>query len=230
MHHTNQLDHWTSIMHIAEGVLPPVILASCAVLSAGGVCIGLKKLDYDRIMTTAILSASFFVASLIHIPIGPVSGHLILNGLLGLMLGWVAFPAILVALALQAILFQFGGITSLGVNTLNMALPPVLCFYIFRPMLSKGTFSRRIAAFLCGMSAVAFSALLTSGTLALGGDSFLNSAKILLISSVPVMVIEGLITAVVVGFLAKVSPQIFDFKITAPDPVIAAQTSSSATE
>ncbi|MEZ0575335.1 cobalt transporter CbiM [Halodesulfovibrio aestuarii] len=217
-------------MHIAEGVLPPVILASSAILSAAGVCIGLKKLDYDRIMTTAILSASFFVASLIHVPIGPVSGHLILNGLLGLLLGWVSFPAIMVALALQAILFQFGGITTLGVNTLNMALPPVICFYVFRPMLSKGTFSLRMASFLCGMTAVALSALLTSGTLALGGDNFLNSAKILLISSVPVMVIEGLITAVVVGFLAKVSLQIFDFEIATSNSVVSAQTSPSTTE
>ncbi|SIO29498.1 cobalt transporter CbiM [Halodesulfovibrio marinisediminis] len=217
-------------MHIAEGVLPPVILASSAALTAAGVCIGLKKLNYDRIMTTAILSAAFFVASLIHIPIGPVSGHLILNGLLGLMLGWVAFPAILVALTLQAILFQFGGLTTLGVNTLNMALSPVICFYVFRPMLSRGTFSLRMAAFLCGMSAVALSAVLTSGTLALGGDNFLNSAKILLLSSVPVMIIEGLITAIVVGFLAKVAPQIFDFKIAVPNPGIATQTSPSVTE
>lgn len=216
-------------MHIAEGVLPPVILASCAALSAGGVFIGLKKLDSENLMTTAILSASFFVASLIHIPIGPVSGHLILNGLLGLLLGWVAFPAILIALTLQAILFQFGGITSLGVNTLNMALPPVICFYIFRPMFTKGTFSLRMAAFLCGMTAVALSALLTSGTLALGGDNFLNSAKILLASSVPVMIIEGLISAVIVTFLAKVSPQVFPFTIVSPAQTTTPQATPSTT-
>lgn len=217
-------------MHIAEGVLPPVILASSAVLSACGVAIGLKKLDYDRIMTTAILSAAFFVASLIHIPIGPVSGHLILNGLLGIMLGWVAFPAILVALTLQAILFQFGGLTTLGVNTLNMALPPVICFYIFRPMLTKGTFSLRMAAGLCGMSAVALSAVLTAGTLALAGDNFFNSAKLLLLSSLPVMVIEGLITAVVVAFLGKVAPQIFDFTLAAPSPALVTQPSTNISE
>lgn len=216
-------------MHIAEGVLPPVILASCAALSAAGVCIGVKKLDYDRLMTTAILSASFFVASLIHIPIGPVSGHLILNGLLGLLLGWVAFPAILVALVLQAILFQFGGITSLGVNTLNMALPPVICFYIFRPMLTNGSTSQRFAAFFCGFTAVALSAIFTSGTLALGGDNFINSAKILLASSVPVMIIEGLITAVVVSFIAKVSPQLFPFTINTPQASPTTQSAASST-
>ena len=217
-------------MHIAEGVLPPVILGSCAALTAAGVCIGLKKLDYDRIMTTAILSAAFFVASLIHIPLGPVSGHLILNGLLGLLLGWVAFPAILVALTLQAILFQFGGLTTLGVNTLNMALPPVLCFYIFRPMLMKGSFSLKTAAFFCGLTAVALSAVLTSGSLALGGDSFINSAKILLVSSAPIMVVEGLVTAVVVGFLVKVTPQIFPFQVKQPEPARAAQPATNIQE
>ena len=35
--------------------------------------------------------------------------HLVLNGLMGLLLGWLAVPAILVALFLQALLFQFGG-------------------------------------------------------------------------------------------------------------------------
>jgi len=47
------------------------------------------------------------------------------------------FSAILVALALQAVFFQFGGITSLGVNTVIMALPAVACYYIFAPLLRR---------------------------------------------------------------------------------------------
>ena len=76
-------------------------------------------------MTVAILAAAFFVGSLIHVPIGPSSVHLILNGLLGMLLGWAAFPSIFVALMLQAILFQYGGITVLGVNTFKIIVP---CF------------------------------------------------------------------------------------------------------
>ncbi len=49
---------------------------------------------------------------------------------MGLLLGWPAFPAILVGLFLQALLFQFGGLTVLGVNTFNVAVPAVLCFYL----------------------------------------------------------------------------------------------------
>ncbi|MBW1888008.1 MAG: cobalt transporter CbiM, partial [Deltaproteobacteria bacterium] len=115
-------------MHISEGILSTPVLISGAVLATAGTAVGLKKLDYERIPHVAILSAAFFVASLIHVPIGPSSVHLILNGLMGLFLGWVVFPAILIGLILQAILFQFGGLTTLGVNTILMGLPAFICF------------------------------------------------------------------------------------------------------
>ncbi|MGD8881735.1 MAG: energy-coupling factor ABC transporter permease, partial [Desulfobacterales bacterium] len=92
-------------MHISEGVLSGPVLISGGALTAAGTAIGLKKLDYDRIAQAGILAAAFFVASLIHVPIGPANAHLILNGLVGLLLGWAAFPVILVALVLQAVLF-----------------------------------------------------------------------------------------------------------------------------
>jgi cobalt/nickel transport system permease protein len=46
-----------------------------------------------------VLSATFFVASLIHVPVGPSSVHLIMSGLAGLVLGWTAFPALFVGVA-----------------------------------------------------------------------------------------------------------------------------------
>lgn len=134
-------------MHISEGVLSFAILGLGAALTACGTAIGLRHLDYDRLMTVAILAAAFFVGSLIHIPIGPASAHLVLNGLLGAILGWAAFPAILVALMLQSVLFQYGGFTVLGVNAFNMAFPAVLCFLLLRPLLSRPGRMRTVAAF-----------------------------------------------------------------------------------
>ena len=84
-------------MHIAEGVLSPPILAAGYALTAVGTALGLRRLNYDKLMTVTILAATFFVGSLIHVPIGPSSAHLILNGLLGVLLGWAVFPAILAA-------------------------------------------------------------------------------------------------------------------------------------
>ena len=96
-------------MHVSEGVLAAPVLVSGTALTAGGVALGLKKMEATAVPAVALLSSAFFVASLIQVPVGPVSVHLVLNGLTGLILGGMAFPAILVGLALQAVFFQFGG-------------------------------------------------------------------------------------------------------------------------
>jgi len=198
-------------MHISEGVLSGPVLLSGAALAAAGTAVGLKKLDYDRIPQTAILSAAFFVASLVHVPIGPSSVHLILNGLLGLLLGWAAFPAILIALALQAVLFQFGGLTTLGVNTFNMALPGVICFYLFGPWArGERLFQAGLASFLAGSGAIFLSSLLMGLALVCTGESFLGVAGAIVAAHLPVMVVEGLLTAVCVQFLKKVRPEVLE--------------------
>ncbi|MBI9079496.1 MAG: cobalt transporter CbiM [Pseudodesulfovibrio sp.] len=194
-------------MHISEGVLSGPVLLGGAALAALGTTIGLKKIDYDQIMTVSIMSAAFFIASLVHVPIGPANAHLILGGLLGVVLGWAAFPSILVALLLQSVLFQFGGLTVLGLNTFNMAAPAVLCFYLFRPMLAKGNGRRFMAAFGCGFLAMLLSALLTAMSLTLSGEAFENAARALFYAHLPLMVVEGVITGFAYTFLAKVKPE-----------------------
>ncbi|MBF0525538.1 MAG: energy-coupling factor ABC transporter permease, partial [Deltaproteobacteria bacterium] len=58
-------------MHISEGVLAAPVLLVGAALGLAGTAVGLKKLDYDRIPQVALLAAASFVASFIHVPIGP---------------------------------------------------------------------------------------------------------------------------------------------------------------
>ena len=113
-------------MHIVDGALSNEVLIVGSAMSAVGIVVGLRKLTMDLIPAAGVLSATFFVASLIHVPLGFSSVHLILNGLAGIILGWAAFPALFVALLLQAVFFAFGGISVLGVNTLNIAAPAVL--------------------------------------------------------------------------------------------------------
>jgi len=199
-------------MHISEGVLSPSILITGAALTTAGVGLGLKGLDPEEIPSMGILSAAFFVASLVHVPLGPASAHLVLNGLMGLILGRKAFPAILVALALQALLFQFGGLTSLGVNTLNMALPAVVCYYLFgwgvRGNKSKIVFM--LSAFSCGAFAILASGLLVGFSLYLTGDAFLPTAKLVVAAHIPVMIIEGFLTMACAIFLKRVKPELLE--------------------
>ena len=198
-------------MHISEGILTGPVLLSGAALSVAGTAIGLKKIDYDQIPRVAILSAGFFVASLVHVPVGPASVHLVLNGLAGLFLGWAAFPAILVGLLLQAVLFQYGGFTSLGINCLNMALPATICFILLR----KGVRSDRviyssIASFLCGAGSIFLSSVMVAFSLYLTGDQFLTVAKLIVLTNLPIMFIEGFIVLFCVRFLKKVKPDILE--------------------
>ncbi|MCD6430510.1 MAG: cobalt transporter CbiM [Deltaproteobacteria bacterium] len=199
-------------MHIAEGVLSGPVLAAGFAVTVVGVGIGLKKLDFEQIAETGILAAAFFVASLVHVPIGPANVHLILNGIVGLLLGWAAFPAIATALLLQAVLFQFGGITSLGVNTAIMALPAIACHYLFAPLLWKSPKVAASAAFACGFMAVLLGAILLGGALFLSDENFLEVATIAVSAHIPVMVIEGFITLFCIGFLKKVRPEMLPGK------------------
>src|SRR3990172_10549231 len=178
-------------MHISEGVLSPAVLGGGAALAVAGAAIGLRKLDYEAIPRVAILSAAFFVASFIHIPVGPVGLHLVLNGLMGLLLGWVAVPAILIALLLQALLFQFGGLTVLGVNTVVMAAPAVVCFYAWRGLLRRPGTPAAVGAFACGALAILLSGLLVAAALITTGQAFLEVAGLVFLAHIPVMIIEG---------------------------------------
>ena len=195
-------------MHISEGILSAPVLVTGAALTAAGTAVGLKKLDYERMATVGMLAAAFFVAALVHVPIGPGSIHLILNGLLGLLLGWAAFPAILTALVLQAILFQFGGITTLGVNTFLMAFPAVCAYWLLGPMIRRNGKRAMLAAFLAGALAVALSGVIMAAALVSTGEHFIKAAGLVLLAHIPLMVIEGLITVFVIGFLKKVQPEL----------------------
>lgn len=197
-------------MHIAEGVLSPAVLAGGAVLALAGTALGLRKLEYDRLVAVGILSAAFFVASLIHVPVGLSSAHLVLNGLVGGLLGWAAFPSILVALLLQALLFQFGGITVLGVNVFTMGFAAVISWYVFRAIcyLCPGMKGVRVAAFMGGALGVALAAVLTALALAFTDEGFWLAARLLLLAHLPVMLVEGLVTMFTVSFIMRVRPEL----------------------
>ena len=138
-------------MHISEGLMSTPVLAAGAALTLGGLAVGLKTLKERDIPRASILSAVFFVASLIHVPIGPSSAHLVLNGLIVVIMGWASFPVIFMGLLLQGLLFNFGGVTTLGVNTFNMAAPAVVMGLLVRPMVrSPRPGLNLLAGFLSG--------------------------------------------------------------------------------
>ena len=196
-------------MHLSEGVLhTPVLLAGVA-LAVVGVAVGLRRLESERLPLTALFAAAFFVAGTIHVPVGIGSVHLILNGMAGLFLGWAVFPAFLIALLLQVLFFSFGGFAVLGVNLCVMALPAVAAHYVLRGYLKPDM--RATAKLLTGLGAgiigVGGAGVLASLVLALdGGKHYQDLIALLLLSHLPVFILDGIISYGVISLLSKMYP------------------------
>lgn len=120
---------------------------------------------------------------------------------------------IFVALLLQAVLFQFGGFTVLGVNTATMGLGALAAYGIFYAIAGKSANKRlKLAGFCGGFSAVLISGILTALALAFTNEGFVTAAWLIFLSNLPVMVVEGVITAFAVVYLKHSDPGIFDEK------------------
>lgn len=118
-------------VHISDGVLTTPWLCGGFALAALLAVVGAWRIRDEEIPRIALLTAAFFVASLIHVSVPPTSVHLLLNGLLGVVLGWRACLAIPVGLFLQAALIGHGGFTTLGINSCVMGLPALLAGWLF---------------------------------------------------------------------------------------------------
>jgi len=209
-------------MHLEEAILAGTqhgreILVAGGLLAAAGTAVGLRKTDYERVPQVAVLTAAFFVVSLIHLQLGPVKWHFVLTGLMGLVLGWAAFPAVLVALALQAAFFSVGGLMVLGVNTLVMAVPAVACYYLFgRTVRSRFEPVVFGGGFAAGAAAVMLGALLAAAALFAAGKSYEVLAGVVVVAHLLPAAIEGLVTASVVVLLRKVRPEMLDARLLPP--------------
>ncbi|PIO97773.1 cobalt transporter CbiM [Pleomorphomonas carboxyditropha] len=194
--------------HIPDGILSLPVLAAGTLAGAGGLMLGIRRLGDRDIPRTALLAAVFFIASSLAFPLGPTSVHLLLGGLIGLMLGWKAFPAIFVGLLLQALLFGFGGLTTLGVDLVNMALPGVALAAAVRRFVDAGHPSRSAA--LVGMAA-ALSVIVTAGLvgleIALSEPAFAPAVGVMAAAYLPLAAIEAVVSAFVTLYLLKVKPE-----------------------
>lgn len=197
-------------MHISDGVLSPQVWVTGNVVAGAAVAYILaKKTDVSEIPKLSIITAAVFVASLIHIPAGPTSVHLILNGLAGVTLGLSAFPAVFVALLLQALLFQHGGITTIGINTINMGLPALAVYGLFL-IGTRSNIKRKYAIFgaLAGGIAIALGVLLLSLSLFTTGEYLEDVIPFVIAAHIPVMVIEAVVVGAFAEFMVRVRPEI----------------------
>ncbi|HIE17021.1 MAG TPA: cobalt transporter CbiM [Dehalococcoidia bacterium] len=211
-------------MHIPDGILPATVCAAGYAAAAPVTWYSVRRINQREnpradIPKASLLTAAFFVVSWIHIPLPPTSVHLVLNGLLGVVLGYFAFPAILIGLFFQAVMFQHGGLTTLGVNAIIMGLPALVSYYIFRMrniLEKKSQLITGVFGFVAGFAAIGISValflviLLTNIPAELDVATERTAIYTLALAHLPLMVIEGVFTGLVAVFLQRVRPQLLD--------------------
>lgn len=207
-------------MHIPDGVLSLPVVVAGAGATAAALGMTLRRIDDSALSKVAIVSAMFFVVSLINVPVGPTSVHLVLSGLMGMVLGWATVPAVFIGLVLQAVFFGFGGITTLGVTTMNIALPGVLWALALQPRIAGATTPLRKGLWggLVAVLAIATSGAMVAGVLALSDPAYLGAAPFVLLTYVPLAVGEAIVTGCAVAFLARVKPDMLGIPIAAHRP------------
>jgi len=138
-------------LHISDGILSPATCAGGYLAAGGLVALGLRRAKDADVARSGVLSASFFLASLVRVPLPGASVHLLLASLNGIALGSLCFPSIFLALLLQAVLLGHGGVATLGVNTVVMALPAYLAGLLFHAGITRRWSGRPL--FYAGLAA-----------------------------------------------------------------------------
>ncbi|CAG7604178.1 putative fused nickel transport protein LarMN [Paenibacillus solanacearum] len=203
-------------MHIPDGILDPKVWAPSAVVAAAVLAKSVQyskhRLEYRAVPVMGVMSAFIFASQMINFPIlgAATSGHLIGGALAALLFGfWPSTLIMSTVIAIQAIVFQDGGITALGTNLLNMAiLAPGIAALTFRLLRGLPFIPRSAAVFVSAWLSVAVLSIVAAVELALSGViPFGTAAKALLFWHAFIGIGEGIITVIVIPFALRSSFQ-----------------------
>jgi len=205
-------------MHIPDGFLDVTTSAVTYIIFLGYGGYAVRRVGRtiaERIPLISVLAAAIFAAQMLNWPIpGGTSLHFVGGALAGIMLGvWNGFLAMFLVLLVQCLVFHDGGITALGANVVNMAIIDVAVGYLtycfFIKLFGSKISIQAVASFIGGWLGITLAGLACG--LEIGySPSFPYGVSV----TVPVMagwhailgVVEGVITALVVTYLARKAP------------------------
>lgn len=209
-------------MHMADALVSPAVAGTMWAASAGAVAYSSRKvrqqLDERLVPLMGVLGAFIFTAQMINftIPGTGSSGHLGGCLLLSMLLGpHAAFLTIASVLLVQALFFADGGLLALGCNIFNLGfVPAFICYrFIYRPMAGDipGPRRRWVASLVAAVAALQLGALgVVLETTASGIAQLPFQAFLLLMQPIhlAIGIVEGVVTAALVAFIAKTRPDI----------------------
>ncbi|GHV73019.1 cobalamin biosynthesis protein CbiM [Spirochaetia bacterium] len=209
-------------MHMADALISPAVGGVLWAASAASAAYATVKIKNDlgdkKIPIMAVAGAFVFAAQMINFTIpgtgssGHIGGGILLAGLLGPLPALLTIAAVLV---IQCLFFADGGLLALGCNIFNMGVIPTLLIYplLFKPILAKGITLKSLTlaslvSVVIGLQLGAFAVVLE--TLVSGITALPFSIFVLLMQPIhlAIGIVEGIITAAVLGFVYQMRPEI----------------------
>lgn len=203
-------------MHIPDGFLSIVISIICWIATAGVIGLAISKtnksLGEKQIPLMGVMAAFIFAAQMINFPVaGGTSGHLLGGALAAIVLGpWAGMLVMTSVIAVQALLFQDGGLVVMGANILNMGLVTTVVGYgLYRSSVSQSKSVKLTIAGVAAWLSVMTGALFTALELWLSGTSGLQIVIPAMLGVHALIGLgEALITVSALGFIMQTRPDL----------------------
>jgi cobalt/nickel transport system permease protein len=221
-------------MHIPDGYLGPSFSIPFigAILPIWSIALRKTKqaVSLRQLPLMSLCAAFSFLIMMFNIPLGPSSVHAVGAVLIAIILGpWAASITVSVALIIQAVIFQDGGILAIGANCINMAVAmPFAGYFTYRliagnaPLLSKRNTAGIFIGSFVGINTAALLTALEFGLQPLlfrTAEGLPQYGFYPLSIAVPAIMlehllvagpVEGIVTVSAVAYLMKFNPRIFD--------------------
>jgi len=199
------------VIHISEGMISAPVCASGYAGAAVLCSWSLAKIKKEDISKVSLTGAAFFISSLIHFKFGPTSVHLTFIGLIGIVLGIKSVPAIVAGLFFQAVMFQHGGISTLGLNTIVFSGPALISGELFSltvKRFKRHKFALSIFSGLIGGFGVLSAGIALIIVLMISNTEYIGLAYTFSVLNVALELIEGFVTGIFVNRALGVKPEL----------------------
>jgi len=203
-------------MHIPDNFLSLIVSIFAWLLTAALVGFAVSKtnqsLGEKQIPLMGVMAAFIFAAQMINFPVlGGTSGHLLGGALAAIVLGpWAGILVMTAVIAVQALLFQDGGLVVMGANILNMGIVTAVIGYgLYRGAEKQPKpIQLAVTGFAAWLSVMA-AALLTALQIWLSGNAsiFVILPAMLFVHTL-IGLGEALITVAALSFILQTRPDL----------------------
>ena len=205
-----------ALLHIPDGFLTLVVSLVCWAITALTLSMAIsrtnKALGEKQVPLMGVMAAFIFAAQMINFPVaGGTSGHLLGGALAAIMLGpWAAMLVMTAVIAVQALLFQDGGLLVMGANILNMGLITCVIGYgLYRSVSGSSRILKLSVAGIAAWLSVMAGALFTSLQLWLSGTSQLQVViPAMLFVHALIGLGEAVVTVAALSFVLQARPDL----------------------